>query len=357
MPEFLPDLPDKNRLLVDWLSFTITDYSLEDIASLLGLSLSEFNPFRGRYGYKTRLSFGGINILIDGSPDQNGKSNICVEMSGQGCRDWETLGCPDYIRIFQMACNGELKLTRLDLAYDDFQGLLPFDTILEKSIDLKEVVTTWLSWEVTLSNKGKSISYGSRQSDCYARCYDKAAERGYCNGEHWIRFETVFKDEVALQVASLIIQSENFNDSMYFGILADKIRYVESSDDSNKSRWPTSEFWDNLTNNSNFVHLQTNLGDPYNLDKKSYHFFQQYRKQLITQFSVYGFDHFVNQLLSDEINLNSRYRSIIRQHGISDEIFSIAALYKLKSAIRNVQSDVSELYSSVKVGVSNESYD
>ena len=112
MPEFLPGLPDKNRILIDWLSFTITDKSLEDVCQLLGMTVAEFTPARGRYGYHIRLVCGGINILMDGTPDKNGKQNICIEMSGQGCRDWETFGYPEYFRIFDMACNGEIHLTR-----------------------------------------------------------------------------------------------------------------------------------------------------------------------------------------------------------------------------------------------------
>ena len=339
MPEFLPGLPENNRLLIDWLSFTIPDYSLEEVTLLLGLSLSEFSTFRGRYGYKVRLSFGGINILVDGTPDKLGRQNICVEMSGQGCRDWESFGNPDYLKIFSMALSGELKITRLDIAYDDFQGLLPFDLILKKSIDLNEVVSTWRAWEVVYSNKGSSVTYGSRQSNCYARCYDKASERGYCSGEHWVRFETVFREELAYQVVSAILGCGGLDDSLYFSFLSDKIRFVESSDDSNKSRWPTSEFWTKLTDKSYNIHLQTNLGDEYNLEKKEHHLFQQYRKSMITILLVRGFDDFVDQLLDGNIELNSKYRAICLKNGLSYQLPSISALYKLKTAIQQIKRE------------------
>ena len=337
MQEFMPDIPKENRLLIDWLSFTITDKNPDEIAEMLGLSLSYFSPFRGRYGYKQRLSCGGIHFLIDGTPDVNGKQNICVEMSGQGCRDWETLGYPDYYKIISMAASGEVKLTRIDIAYDDFTGLLPFDQIIMKSIDLNEVVSTWRSWVVTYSDRGDSVTYGSRSSLCYARCYDKARERGYCNSEHWIRFETVFKDEVALQLASIISIRGYIDDSLYFSVLKDKIRFVESSDDSNKSRWPTSEFWDDLTNNSLGIHLKTNLGDVYNLDAKEYHLFQQYGKSLVTIFLTRGFDGFVWDLLNGNIELNSKYKSLCIQNGLSPGNFSISELYKLKDAIEDIK--------------------
>ena len=49
---------------------------------------------------------------------------VCVEMSGKGCRTFEEFGNGDYEWIFtlvrQQQPDGEMKITRLDVAYDDF---------------------------------------------------------------------------------------------------------------------------------------------------------------------------------------------------------------------------------------------
>ena len=49
-------------------------------------------------------------------------------MSGSGCRSWETYGSGDYDGVFsEILQNIETKgmnITRLDVAYDDFDGVL-----------------------------------------------------------------------------------------------------------------------------------------------------------------------------------------------------------------------------------------
>ena len=40
--------------------------------------------------------------------------------------------------------------------------------------------------------------FGVKKSDMYCRIYDKARERGFTDGRHWIRCETVFKDDLSV---------------------------------------------------------------------------------------------------------------------------------------------------------------
>lgn len=327
--------PSNNRLLVDWISFSAPGFDPSSLILYLGLSESDFISYPGRYGYKHRLSFGGIHILYDhGDPG----TPIACEMSGQGCRDWETFGSHDYEKLWRDSSEGKIQFARIDLAYDDVEDLIPFDLVLDKAQN-QEYVSPWRCFEILYSDKGNSVLFGSKQSNCYCRIYDKAAERGLDLGVNWIRFETVFKKELAQQLAREIYYTGICDDSLYFSLIKGKLRFVEPSDDSNKSRWKTSYFWDNITNNTNHISLSQDLGVMYNLKQKETCLFNQYGKLFITILLCRGFNEMVDSILASNITLNSKYKKICMQNGLTDELPSISKLYELKSAIDQIRQE------------------
>ena len=52
-------------------------------------------------------------------------------------------------------------------------------------------------WEVVRSSGGISGQIGSPKSKILVRIYDKAAERGFTDGRHWVRVELQLRDKRA----------------------------------------------------------------------------------------------------------------------------------------------------------------
>ena len=78
---------DENLILYDWLSFTCKKRDPYYFVDLLGLSKVPWELTKGARGYKDRLYFNCISIHFNGRDDMG----IWCEMSGQGCRAFESL--------------------------------------------------------------------------------------------------------------------------------------------------------------------------------------------------------------------------------------------------------------------------
>lgn len=150
--------------------------------------------------------------------------------------------------------------TRLDLAFDDTNGLLDLEAI-HKQILNGDIVTRWRKVSrISGSNVGSAlvtgdtINVGSRQSDAYLRIYDKKLERktkGADVGgiEHWIRVELELKGDKANEFSSILAETAYGKSLKSPGELCASLLWgmIDFKDrdqlDTNKSRWPTSEFW------------------------------------------------------------------------------------------------------------------
>ena len=100
-------------------------------------------------------------------------------MSGQGCRSFESFGSADWFYLaYQVSKNPNAQMTRIDIAYDDFNGLLDLPAILD---DVHN--SSWVSVarnvnehiERTLSGvTGTTVMFGNRGANIACRIYDKA---------------------------------------------------------------------------------------------------------------------------------------------------------------------------------------
>lgn len=228
----------ENIVIYDWLSFTSKKHSPEQIIDALGLSHVPWVESKGARGYKSKKYFSSINIHYDGRDDMG----VWCEMTGQGCRTFETLskhftygnGWDD---MFSWIHENGCKLTRLDVAYDDHTGVLPIGQIVDDT-----QCGMWISksdyWEVVMSSVGTSVFIGAPSSKVRIRIYDKAAER-HIPDTHWIRCELQLRDDRAqcfTELTQLIGEA-------FAGVILNYLRYIEPSEDVNKWRWPMTDYW------------------------------------------------------------------------------------------------------------------
>lgn len=300
----------ENNIIYDALSITTQMHSVTDIIDLLGLQeLIQWQDCPGAKGYQARLYYDGISIHYDSKRT----SFIWLELSGQGCRVFETFGNGDYEKLFSLVynCSDDMHITRLDVAFNDHTGALDLKQIRNDVLD-GNFCSTFDFWEVVESSKGLSVYHGSPQSKLRFRIYDKARERGFTDGRHWIRFEMQLRDERALRFITL----DGSLQSKFQSVLAKYLRYtIPNEMDSNKWRWETAEYWDNFIQGAIPQSLYEKPGVEYNLAKLDDFVYRQAGNAILTALEIYGVECFDEYLKEQRnlCNLPPKYKMLIEQ--------------------------------------------
>lgn len=299
---------EQNIVLIDWLSITTKELDEVGIETIIGMLEVPWEISKGAKGYQDRLYFGGISIHYNGREDMG----VWLEMSGQGCRTFESLGNGDYERLFRFVSTGHGNITRLDVAYDDHIGVLPLDDIVQDTLH-GEFVSKSRFWDVNISSVGKSIYHGSPKSDIRIRIYDKAAERHCEEGTHWVRVELQLRDKRALRFIQLD-GSIGFN---FAGVICNYLRYVEQEDsDSNRWRWPVKPYWGDLLLGANAIRLYEKPGADYNLDRCERYVYQFAGNAIDALIKIYGAGAFMEKLKNRNTRENPKYRQLIEMYKI-----------------------------------------
>ena len=318
-----------NIFTVDWVTCSFGQSDVYSVISMLGFSADQFSyAEKYSWGYPCTASFGNIRIFYN--PDDftglprfpNSHKGCCLNMSGQGCREFEThsptFSWADLFSRFELL-NG--RFTRLDLAYDDRTGVIPLPRL---AIDIAErnfighakQSQRLYSDDIENDIQGLTVYVGSRKSDLYIRIYDKAAERGYKSSElHWIRVEIQMRNDRAIMAARSVACDPNIG-NVFAGILANYLRILQPTNDSNKSRWTTADYWQQILHDVSALPL-TMPGIEYNFRKAEFHFVKQYHQFLYAYQKIYG-DAAPEKLFSEVMSLcdgediKEKYLAVIR---------------------------------------------
>jgi phage replication initiation protein len=240
---------------VDWLQVTFkTVQNPYDVIDLLSLEPGDFIFFEnGKYGFPYHLRFGHIAIYYSDELEF-----VHLEITGQGCREYEQYKVTDWSVFLGLILMLDVNITRLDLAIDDTKGYFSFRTIKSK-IKTEQVRSKFKTAKVVEefqlsdgSNLGTTCYFGSPQSMIQVRIYDKLKERLNKNKsvdssiDKWIRTEIQLRDERAYIAAKVISESpDSMLGTHIQGILKRYMNFVDKDkNDSNRSRWPVSKFWE-----------------------------------------------------------------------------------------------------------------
>jgi len=246
------------KSLLDWVSFTIPDSDIQSgpeeikvplvqtVSELIRIPLTDFVQMpSGAMGYRSRLQCGNISILSNGSPGMG----CHIVMTGQGCRQYECLHGDDWKNMFKRVFAREGHFARIDVALDDYDGMLSLPLIREK-IDNRQVISRFkIAREITEynlsgepnSNKGETIYLGSPQSRIKIRFYDKAKQQKV--DYLWTRAEIECHNDRALIVAGFITNDVPLG-NLVAGVLRNYVNFLEPDvTDTNKSRWPVAQWW------------------------------------------------------------------------------------------------------------------
>lgn len=314
----LATLPEENLILFDWLTFSIKTDDLDFVMELIGMKDCPWEQI-DRYmdGYPNRKFFGGVSVMY-GATEEMG---ICVNMSGQGCRTYESYGKNDWTELIRTIYGSDdINITRLDMAFDDHSGLLDIDEIWRATL-AREYVSKAKNSRVTISDnqktdiQGKTVEIGSNKSDMLIRIYDKGAERGYDADTHWIRIEMQMRNKIATGFCSGLLDNET--GTQFRGVLHNYLRFVEPSEtDSNRNRWPMTEYWEKLIDGVEQIRCWSAPGVDYNMSHLENFVIRQAGNAIDVYLKVCGWHQLMEQLRNRDVKMSPKYKRILEEYGI-----------------------------------------
>lgn len=250
----------KLGISLDWESFTVNLSAPKEVQQKIG---GEWTKRKGGFlGYpaSAESSLGEVKIVM-GYGKHQAPGEIHVSISGQACRALGYEKLQELTRWAQEEKQG--RVTRLDVAFDDFSGQMTVDKVDQarkegqcvkrskssrrytevKEVKGKEIVT------------GDGVYFGKRESETFIRCYNKRLEQEAkgkeVKHEHWTRIEVEYKGERANAVAGVFksLPADLFAPVAvsYLCSSLDFVQATREDEDWERSRAPRVEWWQYLT--------------------------------------------------------------------------------------------------------------
>ena len=302
----------QSNILVDWLTFSSKLDDVHSIIRFLGMEDCSFERCSGRYYYGSGLRFGNTSVYYDGLSADMG---VCVEMSGQGCRDFETFGTGDWHSIFERYVEKRplVNISRLDVAYDDFDRLLDLDQLISDTF-AGNFVSRNTHWNVQKGSRGATVEHGCRGGSMYIRIYDKKAERRRSDLDYWVRCELQLRDKLPGNFVEALIQDGVSIETLYFEVLNNYLRYVQPSEsDSNKRRWETAEHWARFLQTGERRSIFVVPGVDYNMLGLHHYVIDTAGNAINTYIELCGQDSFLEYLKTVKKSKNPKYEYLRAQ--------------------------------------------
>lgn len=306
----------ENCIIYDYFSVTAKFGTANDLIKLLGLDDIEFQCTKGFNFFRQRFYYKGLSIHYDyyGKDEQ---LTCMLEMSGEGCRMFETFGHGDWDRLFtHFLRDSRYKITRLDVAYDDHTGVLDVKRIATETLNenfIARARTSTVEYSTILKKKGvklkgTTVYIGSKKSDVLIRFYNKAVERGYTD-RHWVRCEIQLRRDRATQfLLTKLSLGEKFSK-----VLNNYVRYVDvnENDLQRKDRWKTSQFWLDFVKTTEKISIYTKKTLEYNLPHIEKYIFNQAGNSIYTYIKCLGMRIFMQRLKKRTTKLQYHQEALI----------------------------------------------
>lgn len=298
---------------VDWFEVTFRhEFNFEKIIALLGMNLDDFTVRDyGKHYYRESAVNGKIMILWNGSAENMG---VHVEMSGQGCRQYELIRGESFTwsEFFRELLPYDIKVSRLDLALDDYSGILNIRrmyNLAKKGCLLVPRVNVAKYIETIDLKTGETLgqTFYIGKANWIVRFYDKLQERlgkGLeCEHSFWNRYEIEMRNDLATNVFKYLCSEGSEVGYFVKSFLKTKIDYkVKHKTDSNRSRWKTQPFWEKFLNDVEEIEF-IKKEVPYTVEKS----FNWVDKQVLGTYAM------LDIAIGDSELLNQYARAVGRQ--------------------------------------------
>ena len=149
----------------------------------------------GEGRYAGLVEFGGTHTLR-----KDGRYTARLELTGDGCRVYEGVDSSDHAQRWLMLSSligaADGRLSRVDLAADDFQGHYPLAWVISQydngAFESRGQNPKAKHINDYGSGEGSTFYVGRRTSEKMLRCYEKGKELGDPDSP-WVRYEVQFK--------------------------------------------------------------------------------------------------------------------------------------------------------------------
>jgi phage replication initiation protein len=206
------------------------------------------------YGYIGGYQLDYIQVLYSKKNDERG---VLIQLSGQGCRQFEAFleaQGRTWFDFFYACFDYKCRVTRLDLAINDYKEYLSIPTLLNK-IFRQELISRFRKFDFNGSGsiserkqEGTSIYFGSKKSEFYITFYQKNYEQArklrIPVEEVPIknRYEMRFKNERAMLVITEFMKSGDLS-TIVLGIMKDYLLFTDRRADVNRKYWKINRKW------------------------------------------------------------------------------------------------------------------
>ncbi len=293
--EYLPD--------TDVLTYLCRDWRFGDL---------QFTARKGLYGYLMAYVCGGITVAWGGC------DTVLLQMSGQGCRLYESLRPDlDWLALIKQIRGYKVhNISRLDIACDTF-GQLSMDKLISYTFSGR-YVSRFRDYLVSIGTKERSIIFGAPSSRMRLRIYDKTMERLRAGRsvkevpENWVRLEYQLRDAAADSFISAWMDTGSIS-AAYFGIMANQLRYVKSRDEDNPQRSVMTTWWAKFLGWADKIPMAYKGGLDYNLDNLTKYVFDQAGSSIRTWLEIMDYDMDKFARMVNNRNLNIRQQLLLDQ--------------------------------------------
>ena len=195
-------------ITLDWLALTFKERTREQQNFVAMYASAEtVRDETARNGYSSAIRDGnGVVQMWHIDRDEMG---LHVIFAGSALRNIFLHHAVSQRDLLERAVNSGGRITRLDIAKDAQDEPINLATIWER-IQAKETKGDARTFSTIVNQDGaRTIYIGSRQSERFARIYNKLAEQGLTKG-HWYRYELETKGMVARALANLLVRETNW---------------------------------------------------------------------------------------------------------------------------------------------------
>jgi phage replication initiation protein len=314
------------NVLNDWVSCSFKGIkNLDSFFEYFKLEKSKFKTCSPYNFYQYGLRYESITILYtEIQSNQNTYYNCFINLSGQGCRQFETIQGDKFNwldwfgDIYTHFCDNDPNFTRIDIALDIKDNSCPTMLKIIDAVENKKYISNFRR-EITTKGSEEFCFFGSPTSDTRIRIYNKALERGFTDGEKWIRFEYQLRNQAALRFLNHL-----FSDKMTLGqamtdFLNANFRFTTKSKDTltghHQDRLLSSPWWAKLIKDAGEITKCNVPGIEYNLSRAQLFIANQVAPTLSAIIKAYGGDlSVVMQILSDnEHRLKDKHFKLIEE--------------------------------------------
>lgn len=250
------DRHDPLECIIDYLrvTFPVNDVAgiFKDVLKIEKAYFAEVDSHL--YGYIGGYQLDYIQVLYSKKNDERG---VLIQLSGQGCRQFEAFleaQGRTWFDFFYCCFEYNCRVTRLDLAINDYQEYLSIPTLLNK-VFRQELISRFRKFDFngsgSISEKkqeGTSIYFGSKKSEFYITFYQKNYEQARKLGipveEVPIknRYELRFKNERAMLVIKEFMRSGDLA-NIVLGIIKDYLLFTDRRAGVSRKYWSVNRKW------------------------------------------------------------------------------------------------------------------